>query len=135
MLPICLAVKIMRIFSRLTICLLPALLTACATFQEPSVNPPENSNAVLRLDASGEQVFRCVHDMKGWFWRFEAPNAYLLIPKPVRLSPSTVTVSHLFITTALKSLPPVLPVSLREMARIYLMHFLPSPLRPAAELS
>ena len=71
----------MRIFSRLTICLLPALLTACATFQEPSVNPPENSKLALRLDASGEQVFRCIHDMKGWFWHFETPNAYLFNPE------------------------------------------------------
>ena len=70
----------MRVSFRLSICLLPLLLSACSTFQETSVTPPENTRAVLRLDASGEQVFRCVHDMKGWFWRFEAPNAYLFNP-------------------------------------------------------
>lgn len=70
----------MCVLSRLSICVLPFLLSACATMQETNINPPENSRATLKLDASGEQVFRCVHDMKGWFWRFEAPNAYLFNP-------------------------------------------------------
>lgn len=70
----------MHLLRRLTLCAVPLLLSACASFQEPTVTPPENTHAVMRLDASGEQVFRCVHDMKGWFWRFEAPNAYLFNP-------------------------------------------------------
>ena len=70
----------MHLLRRLSLCVLPLLLSACASFQTTSVNPPESSREVLRLEASGEQVFRCVHDMKGWFWRFEAPNAYLFNP-------------------------------------------------------
>ncbi len=70
----------MRVPVRLSICLLPLLLSACSTFQEKTVTPPENTRPVLQLDASGEQVFRCIHDMKGWFWHFEAPNAYLFNP-------------------------------------------------------
>lgn len=70
----------MHLLRRLTLCAVPLLLSACASFQEPTVTPPENTHAVMRLDASGEQVFRCVHDMKAWFWRFEAPNAYLFNP-------------------------------------------------------
>ena len=70
----------MRTLNRLLIGLLPLLLSACATVEQADINPPESTHAVLKLDASGEQVFRCVHDMKGWFWRFEAPNAYLFLP-------------------------------------------------------
>ena len=70
----------MRTLFRISACLLPLLLSACSTLQEKTVTPPENTRTVLRLDASGEQIFRCVHDMKGWFWRFEAPNAYLFNP-------------------------------------------------------
>ena len=70
----------MHLLRRLSLCALPLLLSACASFQTTSVNPPEGSREMLRLEASGEQVFRCVHDMKGWFWRFETPNAYLFNP-------------------------------------------------------
>ena len=70
----------MRNAKRLLIGLLPLLLSACATFEQTDINPPESAHAVMKLEASGEQVFRCVHDMKGWFWRFEAPNAYLFLP-------------------------------------------------------
>ena len=52
----------MHLLRRLTLCAVPLLLSACASFQEPTVNPPENTHAVMRLDASGEQVFRCVHE-------------------------------------------------------------------------
>ncbi|HIU36976.1 MAG TPA: DUF3455 domain-containing protein [Candidatus Aphodousia faecigallinarum] len=70
----------MRLLKRISLITFPILLSACASLQEPSVNPPENATPALRLDASGEQIFRCVHDMKGWFWRFETPNAYLFNP-------------------------------------------------------
>ena len=74
----------MRAFFRLSFCLLPFLLSSCASIQQEPVqkdiNPPANVQPIMHLQASGEQIFRCVHDMKGWFWRFEAPNAYLFNP-------------------------------------------------------
>lgn len=57
------------------------LLASCTTIEpEPSIAPPQGSTEVLRLDASGEQIFRCTRDSKGWFWHFESPNAYLFEP-------------------------------------------------------
>lgn len=96
----------MRTLNRLLIGLLPLLLSACATVEQADINPPESTHAVLKLDASGEQVFRCVHDMKGWFWRFEAPNAYLSCPLLVKLLPNTVIVSLLYTMTAPRLPPP-----------------------------
>lgn len=95
----------MRTLNRLLIGLLPLLLSACATVEQADINPPESTHAVLKLDASGEQVFRCVHDMKGWFWRFEAPNAYLFLPSTGQ-APNTVIVSLLYTMTAPRLPPP-----------------------------
>lgn len=52
------------------------LLTACSSL----IDPPSEAKEVLRLEASGEQVFRCARDSQGWYWKFQSPNAYLFDP-------------------------------------------------------
>lgn len=52
-------------------------LTACST---SPISPPEKTVEVLRLEASGEQIFRCARDTQGWYWKFQSPNAYLFDP-------------------------------------------------------
>ena len=53
-----------------------ALLTACSS----GIAPPSSTDEVLRLEASGEQIFRCARDSQGWYWKFQSPNAYLFDP-------------------------------------------------------
>ena len=53
-----------------------ALLTACSSV----IAPPSSTDEVLRLEASGEQIFRCARDSQGWYWKFQSPNAYLFDP-------------------------------------------------------
>lgn len=52
-------------------------LSACSS---SLIEPPDESQETLRLEASGEQIFRCSRDSQGWYWKFEAPNAYLFDP-------------------------------------------------------
>lgn len=72
----------MKLFKRAILAASSALLASCASIapQTVSIDPPAGSQEVLRLDASGEQIFRCARDTQGWFWHFEAPNAYLFDP-------------------------------------------------------
>lgn len=53
------------------------LLTACSS---SLIAPPSGTDEVLRLEASGEQIFRCARDTQGWYWKFQSPNAYLFDP-------------------------------------------------------
>lgn len=59
---------------------LVASLSACSSMRSPSLTPPSDTSEAFRLEASGEQVFRCQIDARGWFWKFETPNAYLFDP-------------------------------------------------------
>ena len=70
----------MRSLFRLSLIAITATLCACSSVKPPSVTPPEASEEAFRLEASGEQVFRCLIDARGWYWKFEAPNAYLFDP-------------------------------------------------------
>ena len=70
----------MRSLCRLSLIAITATLCACSSVKPPSVTPPEASEEAFRLEASGEQVFRCLIDARGWYWKFEAPNAYLFDP-------------------------------------------------------
>ena len=70
----------MRSLIRLSLIAITATLCACSSVKPPSVTPPEASEEAFRLEASGEQVFRCLIDARGWYWKFEAPNAYLFDP-------------------------------------------------------
>ena len=72
----------MKLFKRAILVASSALLASCASIapQTVSIDPPAGAQEVLRLDASGEQIFRCARDTQGWFWHFEAPNAYLFDP-------------------------------------------------------
>lgn len=71
----------MRSLFRLSLIAITATLCACSSVKPPSVTPPEASEEAFRLEASGEQVFRCLIDARGWYWKFEAPNAYLFDPQ------------------------------------------------------
>lgn len=71
----------MRVFFRLSLLAITASLCACSTVKPPSIVPPETTQEAFRLEAAGEQVFRCQIDAHGWFWKFEAPNAYLFDPQ------------------------------------------------------
>lgn len=53
-------------------------LSACSS---SLISPPDNTEEVLRLEASGEQIFRCARDTQGWYWKFQSPNAYLFDPE------------------------------------------------------
>lgn len=70
----------MSLLTRACLLAIPLALSACSTFQKPTIEAPQDSIAVMQLEASGEQIFQCSRDMKGWFWRFETPNAYLFDP-------------------------------------------------------
>ena len=54
-----------------------AALTACSS---SLIDPPGRTDEILRLEASGEQIFRCARDSQGWYWKFQSPNAYLFDP-------------------------------------------------------
>lgn len=56
-------------------------LGGCSSIQSDRIGLPDNSQELLRLEASGEQIFRCARDYNGWYWKFEAPNAYLFDPQ------------------------------------------------------
>lgn len=71
----------MRLPFRLSLLAITTSLCACSTVQSPSIMPPDTTQEAFRLEASGEQVFRCRIDAHGWFWKFEAPNAYLFDPE------------------------------------------------------
>ena len=70
----------MSLLTRVSLLAITLTLSACSSIQTPPVEVPEGSVPVMRLEASGEQIFQCSRDMKGWFWRFETPNAYLFDP-------------------------------------------------------
>ena len=72
----------MQFYKRIVLAGSAILLASCAnlTPQTVSLDPPTGAQEVLRLEASGEQIFRCARDTQGWFWHFEAPNAYLFEP-------------------------------------------------------
>ncbi len=72
----------MRLLHKFIFIAFAGMLTACSTVKElPSITPPKDAVKALYLQAEGEQIFRCQIDAKGWFWKFEAPNAYLFDPK------------------------------------------------------
>ena len=72
----------MQFYKRIILAGSAVLLASCANLapQTVSLDPPTGAQEVLRLEASGEQIFRCARDTQGWFWHFEAPNAYLFEP-------------------------------------------------------
>lgn len=53
--------------------------TALNTSKQPSLEKltPPSGQPFLTLQGSGIQVFRCVSDAKGSYWRFEQPQAQL----------------------------------------------------------